>query len=153
DRTIRLWNVSTGQQLRQFDAETTGAIPLVFAFLPDGRTVASGGWGSRVRLWEVATGRQELQFNGHQAAITSLAFVPHSAEFATGSNDGTIRIWDSGSGLEVRKFEANHGDAETVALSPDGKVLASCGISTTPIRLRDSKTGQEVRRLLSERTA
>src|SRR5262249_43178294 len=52
-----------------------------------------------------------------------------------------------------RKFEANHGDAETVALSPDGKVLASCGISTTPIRLRDSKTGQEVRRLLSERTA
>src|SRR5262249_38330279 len=52
----RLWDVTGGREVRRLAGAKTMMAPCV-AFLPDGRIVASGGWGRAIHLWDVATGK------------------------------------------------------------------------------------------------
>jgi WD40 repeat protein len=56
-----------------------------------------------------------------------------------------VRLWDA-AGKELRKLEAQPADAEAVALTPDGKVLATAERSGR-IGLWDVATGKPLRRL------
>src|SRR5262249_55673115 len=44
---------------------------------------------------------------------------------ATGTQSGVVRIWDATTGQELRKWTAHHEDAQSVAFSPDGRLLAT----------------------------
>src|SRR5262249_27211442 len=50
---IRLWDITTGKEIRQFAADQHGFRSL--ALSSDGETLASGNWEGKIRLWEVAT--------------------------------------------------------------------------------------------------
>ncbi|HAA27203.1 MAG TPA: hypothetical protein DCE56_05375, partial [Cyanobacteria bacterium UBA8553] len=54
DRTIKLWDVSTGKCLKTLRGHT-GRIWCV-AFSPDGQILASGCENQTVKLWDVSTG-------------------------------------------------------------------------------------------------
>ena len=49
DRTIRLWNIATGEQLRTLDGHTYSITSV--AVSPDGSTIASGSFDGTVLLW------------------------------------------------------------------------------------------------------
>ena len=53
DKTIRLWDVETGDPLRTLEGHTEYATAV--AFSPDGSILASGGWGDSIRLWNAKT--------------------------------------------------------------------------------------------------
>src|SRR5581483_2543301 len=53
DRTVRLWDVATGQALGpSLTGHTNGVTGL--AFTPDGRTLVSGSSDGAIRLWDVS---------------------------------------------------------------------------------------------------
>lgn len=56
DRTVRLWDVATGNELRRF----VGHASLVksLAFSPDGKWVLTGSEDATARLWDAATGKE-----------------------------------------------------------------------------------------------
>jgi WD40 repeat protein len=72
DKTLRLWDVETGHELRRLEGHE--AIVSCLAGL-DGRHVVSGSVDRTLRLWDLETGAQLARFDG-DALFTSLAFLP-----------------------------------------------------------------------------
>src|SRR5437762_671559 len=77
DRTVRLWDVRTGERRATF-ADGTGGL-LALAFAPDGGRLAGSGWTRRLVVWNVDVGRI---MDVTDSALTyyppslSLAFLP-----------------------------------------------------------------------------
>jgi len=91
DKTIKLWEVATGRELRSLAGHIDKVISV--AFSPDGRTLASGSIDETIRLWEVATGREVRTLRGHTNGVNSVAFSPDGRTLASGGIDKTIKLW------------------------------------------------------------
>ena len=63
DRTIRVWDIANGRELRQW----VGSDGRIFglAATPDGKRVVVAGDDSDLRVWEIATGRALRRIKGH----------------------------------------------------------------------------------------
>ena len=136
-RTIRLWDLKTGQQQQTFTGHTRGVWSV--AFSPDGRLLASGSSDQTIRLWNVKTGQHRQTFTGHTHLVSSVAFSPDGQTLASGSWDGTIRLWDVATGRHKVTLEGHKRSVSSVAFSPDGQTLVSGG---EDIRLWDVATGR-----------
>ena len=66
---------------------------------------------------------------------TAFAFSPDDALLAIGSETGTITLWETGTGVELATMSGHPGVVDAVAISPDGRLLASGGRSDRDIRL------------------
>ncbi len=131
DCTVHLWDV-TGWRPLGTVVHFGGAVMSV-AFSPDGKILATGGWGGNsrqsvheARLWDTRTHGLIATLKGHESGIESVAFSPDGKRLATGSMDGTVRLWDVAS-HQVTTTLRIPGDAwvYSVAFSPDGRLLAT----------------------------
>jgi hypothetical protein len=57
-----------------------------------------------------------------------------------------VKVWDPSSGQELRTFSGHAGSVNSVAFSPDGKMLASASSDKT-VRIWNVATGSEMRRV------
>ena len=93
DKTVRLWDPSSGQQLNMLTGHS-GWVPSV-AFNHDGSLLASGSNENTVRLWNPSSGQQLNTLTSHSGFPTSLAFNHDGSLLASGSYDGTVQLWQS----------------------------------------------------------
>jgi hypothetical protein len=141
DRTVRLWDPETGQELRRLEGH--GIVRSV-SFSTDGRLLASGGEDQSVRLWDPGTGRELRCLSGHKDTVFSVSFSAGSRLLVSGGDDGTVRLWDPKKGEELRCLRGHQGRVHSVNFSADDRLLASGGADGT-VRLWDPGTGQELR--------
>lgn len=133
DRTLRLWEVASGREIRRFDMtgiplspdrsgprEAPGEIFCV-AFMPDGKQAVAGIAGGAVGLWDVSTGKLVRHFEGHTGTVYGLAISREGDKMLTGGRDSTARLWDVASGEELLRIESSAAHVRSVAFSPDGK--------------------------------
>ena len=126
DRTIKLWEVSTGREIGTLSGHTDGVTSL--AFCPATALLASGSWDGTVRLWDVAAGRELRTLTGHASNVSTLACSGDgSALAASGGSDHRINRWEAASGRELPPLEGEARTVDTLAFSPDGRMLASAG--------------------------
>jgi Caspase domain/WD domain, G-beta repeat len=92
DKTVRLWDTASGQELRKLQGHTEWVRSV--ALSPDGRTIASGSDDRTIKLWDAASGRELRTLQGHNGWVFSVAFSPDGRTVASGSQDKTIKLWD-----------------------------------------------------------
>jgi RNA polymerase sigma factor (sigma-70 family) len=148
DNILRFWNADTGKEIRQVKHASFSFAPKL-AFSPDGAILATGG--ENVDLREAATGKLlrvcERDDDGH---IESLIFSPDGKTVAAArSNSQALSLWDVASGKKHLVFAGHLRLVAGVAVSPDGKLLASAAweknyTRRNTVHLWDPATGKEV---------
>ncbi|CAD8191712.1 unnamed protein product [Paramecium pentaurelia] len=134
DKSIRLWDVKTGQQKAQLYGHRYKVNSVCFS--PDGNTLASGSNDNSIQQKKIS------KFVGYKLPVYSIRFSPNGNIIASCIWDETIRLWDVKTGLLKVQLDGHTDHVYSVYFSPDGNTLAS-GSDDNSIRLWDVKTGQQ----------
>src|SRR5262249_60904554 len=92
DRTLRLWDVATGQQRRLFEGHPGQVNAVVVA--PGGRTAASAGVDHTLLLWDLGTGNVVRRLDVGDDTLNALACTADGQTLLGGGTAGRIRLWD-----------------------------------------------------------
>jgi WD40 repeat protein len=147
DRTVRLWDTTTGKEYATLRGHSGYVWSLAFA--RNGKTLASGSgirWTDKqgkaadghgdVKVWDLATGKEVFSEKTPNGPVNCVAIAADSKTLAFCGPDTTIRLWDLTTGKQQATFKGHSENVCCVAFASNGKVLAS-GSQDTTIKLWD----------------
>jgi WD40 repeat protein len=144
DETVSLWATDTLEKPVRLQpspaVQWTSCGSSSLAFSPDGSLLAVGG-KEDIRLWDVAARKERRRLPDR--GVSSIVFAPHGKTLACRGSGNAIHLWDVSTGRQLHP-RPGHGSAVTsLAVSPDGKVVASGSDSDEPVlHLWDAATGK-----------
>jgi WD40 repeat protein/tRNA A-37 threonylcarbamoyl transferase component Bud32 len=142
DKTIKLWDVMTGQCIQTFERHDESINSVCFS--PDGKTTLLGSKDKTLKLWEVKTGQCIRTFERDDDYIRSICISPDGKTALSSYFFKTIniKIWNMETGECIRTFEKGRRyGINSVCFSPDGMTVLS-GDRDETIKLWDVMTGQ-----------
>ncbi len=172
DGNIKLWDVRTGRVRQTLGSSLVALRTSCVTFSPDGQTLATGHFDAAIRLWHLSSPKELRTLRGHGWDVTSVTFSRDGRFLVSGGIDGAIMIWNWRNGERIRTlnrpsdffgsmvswFDRSVGSIRSVAISPDGQIIASGGtsvgdngVSNPPIKLWNTSTGEEIRILTGHR--
>jgi WD40 repeat protein/serine/threonine protein kinase len=93
--------------------------------------------------------REYRSIEAHPKGVASIAFSAGGDVLVSGGADGNARVWAADGASLIRSFSGHAGAVSAVAVTPDGKLIATVNNGNIPtIRLLNVATGKEVRRLI-----
>jgi WD40 repeat protein len=130
------------------------------AFGPGGKTVAATYRDRTIKIWDLAAKKESQTLKGPAkdakglAEYRSIVFAGDQVFVGTGwwddkkkARQGEIRSWDSKSGKQGKGLTGHAQDVEGLAISKDGKSLASASEDNTALiwNLAEGKTTQTIK--------
>ena len=127
---VKVWDASTGEVQQTFELHKKGATGV--AFSPDGGYVASSGIDEHVNIYDLDAKKPLGFYAGHSRPTNAVLFHPDeetaisvSGGRAVGKNE--LKVWEFATGEELATAEAHEGRITALALSKDGRTLATGG--------------------------
>lgn len=142
DRTVRLWELTTGRNLQVLQGHKEPIHAVVIS--PSGKTLASGGSDKTICLWHVETGRLLHTLTEHTNWVNALAVTGDGLMLVSAGDDKTIKRWNLEGGSLLQSWAGHSSPIYALAISPDSKLLASGG-NDREIKLWDLETGIHIR--------
>jgi WD40 repeat protein len=135
---VELWDPARGKK--------PNALPEAWgqklAFGADGKALLCANTERGVVLWDVPTGREVRRFEMKEPPSA----IALSRDGKTVAADGNkcVLLWDAATGNQIRTISLPDGweGLRSLALSPDGKVLAAAGEGLTPFAVWDVAKGE-----------
>ncbi|MFN8375063.1 MAG: protein kinase [Anaerolineae bacterium] len=149
DRTLILWDLSSGAALRTLTGHTNQVKDV--AFSADGRFALSGSRDRTLILWDMdensATFGQPVRVFAarHTNVINAVALNADGTLALSASSDNTVILWDVATGAALRTFSGHEAEVLSVVFSADGAYALSGSADKTVI-LWDVATGTALRR-------
>jgi WD40 repeat protein len=142
---LRLWDVVAGIEQKPLKARTGSARSVAFA--PDGTKLAVGNWMSEehpaiVTLWEWPARRRLAEVGPFPGTINALVFSPDGSRLVIADSSGQVLLWDVAAGREIARWQAHESGFLGMALSPDGRLLATARYVDGAVRLWDATDGR-----------
>jgi WD40 repeat protein len=167
---LRLLDAGTGREVRQLKTPRPGQLANVarLEFAPDGKALAAGNLFGPIHVWDPTSGDLIAEISHGQGGFGAFSFSADAKRLAAASSgpDGNRAfVFETATGKQLAEVEVLHNQSVTVALSPNGKVLATAGQfsdGTPPddqvkqhernetLQLWDVAAGKELRRLRLE---
>src|SRR5258708_3475120 len=94
------------------------------AISADGKSVLSGSFDTSAIRWSLATESAEQVLRFHSYAVNAVVFL-QDGRMATAGADARIAIWTAGRQQPDEVFEGHRAPIASLAVSPDGSMLAS----------------------------
>lgn len=105
--------------------------------------VISGGSDRAIKHWD-KSGKLTATVGTQDDTIYALAFVPgESDKLAAVSADGALKLWDVAAKQMIWSVDAHSGGAYAVAISPNGRLIATGG-ADRHIRIWDRSNGKRL---------
>lgn len=125
DRTVRLWNLHTGEHMLLLQGHSQNVTSL--AFRPDGKHLVTSGEDANLFVWEVASGALLAELQNQGNPVRAVAYSPDGTTLASADQSGIIKLIDTRDYREVHSFSAYTGAVTALSFSPDATRLASIG--------------------------
>jgi WD40 repeat protein len=147
---LAIWNVSDGTQVAAFDSAPASADQMTFS--PNGAVLAAARNGGIILWdWKAGTSRRVLDINGIRT--TAVKFSPDGKLLAVvtenemDTREASVRVLDLGANQIRSEWRGAGSDVSHLAFSPDGRRLATAGLTSAQqglLKLWDTVTGREV---------
>jgi cytochrome c len=100
------------------------------ALSADGQLLVSASFDSTAIIWSLGTGTAEKVLRFHEGALNAVTLLEQE-RIATGGEDGRIAIWQRGEAHPFKVLSGHSAPVVALAVSPDGKTLASASWDNT----------------------
>jgi len=152
DSLIKVWSAHTGDLMTTLRGHSHNVCDLTMKYAKDGKTtiLASTSDDLTIRLWQLPSGRALCVLKGHKKGVEAIRFDKNTGVLFSASNDGSLCMWDTDTifdatvirkvatteldrrptvlpHVQVHKDGAKFVDVNTVAVHPEGEVVASGG--------------------------
>jgi WD40 repeat protein/mono/diheme cytochrome c family protein len=146
DKTAKVFDVEKKESLVTFPGH--GQPVYTVSFTPDGKGVATGGEDNRIRIWNPdSDGKQTRDIGGFGGTVFKILYTPDGQSLLAASGDKTVAVFKA-NGSPVRKLQGHNDWVYSVAVSRDGKTVAS-GSWDGEVRLWNLVDGKPIRTFIA----
>ncbi|MDP7205573.1 MAG: WD40 repeat domain-containing protein, partial [Pirellulaceae bacterium] len=128
DKTVRQWNLATGEHVRGFAGPTDAVNDLALS--------AEGGWlcaassDKNVYAWQVPAEGAEAsipaaEVMAHEEVVRAVSSSADGSRLAVAGDDRLVTVWDRASGQVLELLSGHEAAVLDVAFSADGTTLVS----------------------------
>ncbi|KAL2826123.1 WD40-repeat-containing domain protein [Aspergillus cavernicola] len=128
DKSLRLWELSTGQTTRTFVGHTNDVLSVSFS--ADNRQIVSGSRDRTIKLWNtLGDCKFTITDKGHADWVSCVRFSPNPQNpvIVSAGWDKLVKVWELASCRLQTDHIGHSGYINTVTISPDGSLCASGG--------------------------
>ncbi|KAB8236189.1 40S ribosomal RACK1 domain-containing protein [Aspergillus alliaceus] len=128
DKSLRLWELSTGETTRTFVGHTNDVLSVSFS--ADNRQIVSASRDRSIKLWNtLGDCKFTITEKGHTDWVSCVRFSPNPQNpvIVSAGWDKLVKVWELASCRLQTDHIGHSGYINTVTISPDGSLCASGG--------------------------